>query len=127
MDLRPLESSNVESAGYQDGTIRVLFRSGNWTDYPGHSPEVFADLLAAESPGRFVRERLIGRPASNTPAPLDTYDADDCCSSRLARALRSNALAGVNSWECPKCSVEWVASPTDVGRHWKPRVWVARL
>lgn len=128
MTLRPLKSSTVESAGFEDGKIRVLFLSGHWHDYAEQSAAVFEELLAAESPGRFVRERLTGRPASNKPRPLDTYEADDCCSSKLARALRSSKLEAADAvFECPTCSTEWVGEPTAAGRHWKPRVWARRI
>lgn len=129
MTLRRLKSSTVESAGFEDGTIRVLFLSGHWHDYTGRSAEDFEDLLAAESPGRFVRERLVGRPASNARQPLDTYEPDDCCSSKLAKALRSNKLDAADAvFECPTCGVEWAPEATAAaGRHWKPRVWTAVL
>lgn len=56
MERRPVDSTSVASAGY-DAAGRVLeveFRSGGLYAYLDVPPEVFCDLLAAESAGGFV-------------------------------------------------------------------------
>ncbi len=130
MQLRRVEGSAVvDSAGFEDGVLRVLFRSGNWKDFPGRTAEDLEELLRAPSKGRFVHERLSSSRMPAAATPLDTFESDECCSIRLARDLLAGKLAGVDLWTCPKCSVEWVAAAATppLGRHWKPRVWAVRF
>lgn len=56
MEMQPVKSSNVKAVGYdeENKTLQVEFRSGGIYQYPGVQPEMYADLLAAESVGRFV-------------------------------------------------------------------------
>lgn len=120
-------SSNVAAAGFADGVIRVLFHAGRYADYAGRTEADFEELLAAPSKGRFVRERLEGKPATvaaDPAGPLDIFQHDPCCGRGLTRAR----LAGASVRECPRCSVEWIPTPIGDGvRHWKPRVWTAVL
>ena len=58
MERLPVESSNVKEVGYDAETkvLEVEFKSGGIYQYAGVQPEMFADLLEAESIGRFVAQ-----------------------------------------------------------------------
>ena len=58
MKMQSVKSSNVRAVGY-DGetkTLQVEFKSGGIYQYAGVQPEMYADLLEAESVGRFVSQ-----------------------------------------------------------------------
>jgi len=64
IDLMPLEegrSSNVAGTGYdaESETLRVQFKSGGVYDYLDVPKAVHSGLLAAESPGRYLRRQVI--------------------------------------------------------------------
>ena len=54
---------------------------------------------------------------------LDTYEPDDCCGKRLAKALLA-ATAPLSEWTCPKCGTEWKPHTNQITgwrfRHWIP-------
>jgi hypothetical protein len=54
----PVKSTNVKSVGYdlETKTLQVEFKSGGIYQYAGVQPEMYADLLKAESVGRFVSQ-----------------------------------------------------------------------
>ena len=56
MERQPVKSTNVKSVGYDayEKVLEVEFRSGGVYQYAGVQPEMYADLLEAESIGRFV-------------------------------------------------------------------------
>jgi hypothetical protein len=58
MQRQPVNSSNVESIGYnaEEKVLEVEFKSGGIYQYAGVQPAMYADLLAAESVGRFVAQ-----------------------------------------------------------------------
>ena len=58
MERQPVKSTNVESIGYdpEEKVLEVKFKSGAIYQYAGVQPEMYADLLAAESVGRFVSQ-----------------------------------------------------------------------
>jgi hypothetical protein len=58
MQRQPVKSTNVESIGYdlETKTLQVEFKSGGVYQYAGVPPEMYADLLKAESIGRFVSQ-----------------------------------------------------------------------
>ena len=58
MERQPVKSTNVDSVGYnaEEKVLEVCFRSGGVYQYAGVQPEMYADLLAAESIGRFVSQ-----------------------------------------------------------------------
>ena len=58
MERQPVKSSNVKSVGFdaEKKVLEVEFKSGGVYQYPGVQPEMYADLLAAESVGRFVSQ-----------------------------------------------------------------------
>ena len=58
MERQPVKSSNVKSVGYdaEEKVLEVEFKSGGVYQYAGVQPEMYADLLKAESVGRFVSQ-----------------------------------------------------------------------
>ncbi len=58
---------------------------------------------------------------------LNTHEPDLCCAKRLSKELRDGKLDGKNSWECPKCGVEWVCDLVGTFRHWRPNCPVMRF
>jgi hypothetical protein len=61
MERTPVKSSNVASVGY-DGANKILevaFRSGGIYQYTGVEPKTHADLMGAESVGRFVNQNIV--------------------------------------------------------------------
>ena len=61
MERTPVESSNVASVGYDEETktLEVAFKSGSIYQYPGVEPQTHADLMAAESVGKFVNQNIV--------------------------------------------------------------------
>ena len=58
MERKPVKSTNVKAVGYDAETkvLEVEFKSGGIYQYAGVQKEMYADLLAAESVGRFVSQ-----------------------------------------------------------------------
>ena len=58
MEIQLVKSSNVKAVGYEveTKTLQVEFKSGGIYQYAGVQPEMYADLLKAESIGRFVSQ-----------------------------------------------------------------------
>ena len=58
MEMRLVKSSNVKAVGYdaEEKTLQVEFKSGGVYRYAGVQPEMYADLMKAESIGRFVSQ-----------------------------------------------------------------------
>jgi KTSC domain-containing protein len=57
----PVDSSNIASAGFENGTLEVEFRSGHlyaYTEVPEH---VYTALIGADSPGRHLAREVIGK------------------------------------------------------------------
>ena len=67
MNLKPVESSMIASAGYdpEDRTLVVLFNSGKAYEYYDVPPEEYEGLMEAESKGRYMRANIIGGYAYN--------------------------------------------------------------
>jgi len=56
----PVSSSNVKSAGYENGVLEVLFKNG--LTYRWNVPELtYREFMTAPSKGSFVHSRLNGR------------------------------------------------------------------
>lgn len=55
MDRQPIESSMIESAGYEpaDRMLEIQFKSGSVYRYYDVPEEVYTDLLEADSAGRY--------------------------------------------------------------------------
>ena len=58
MERQPVKSTNVKSVGYdaEEKVLEVEFRNGGICQYGGVQPETYADVLVAESIGRFVSQ-----------------------------------------------------------------------
>jgi hypothetical protein len=63
MRRRLVSSSAISSVGYdrKANTLELEFSSGGVYDYYEVPPKVYAALMAAESKGRFVSERIRGQ------------------------------------------------------------------
>jgi len=61
-ELIPVESSMIQAVGYDVKTqiLQVVFNSGQTYHYEGVPEEVYQELLAAESKGRYMRSAIIG-------------------------------------------------------------------
>lgn len=58
-----VSSSAISSVGYDPKakTLELEFSSGGVYDYYEVPPEVYAELMAAESKGQFISERIRGQ------------------------------------------------------------------
>jgi hypothetical protein len=54
MEHKPIQSSNIQSAGFEDGVLEVKFRSGKTYQYQDPTGEVHAGLIKAKSAGKFM-------------------------------------------------------------------------
>ena len=64
MERQPVKSTNVDSVGYnpEEKVLEIKFLNGGVYQYAGVQPEMYAELLAAESVGRFVSQVVrVGR------------------------------------------------------------------
>jgi hypothetical protein len=60
MQRQPIESSNIQDAGFDaaTGTLEITFRSGKRYRYHGVSPERFSEFMAAPSKGSFFAREI---------------------------------------------------------------------
>jgi KTSC domain len=66
----PVESSSIESVGYEKNVREVRFHNGGLYQYFDVPEETLVMLLRAESKGRFFNEEIRGRyPARKLKAP----------------------------------------------------------
>ena len=61
--MKPVESSNIHSIGWKDGTLSVRFKSNDKTvyDYPGFSETDWKAFESAESHGKHFLANIKGR------------------------------------------------------------------
>lgn len=61
-DLKPIKSSNIESAGYDPatGTLTVKFRNGGTYHYEGCKQSHYDGLCGAESAGGYLHKHIKG-------------------------------------------------------------------
>jgi len=61
MERTPVKSSNVASVGYdeQTKTLEVAFQSGGIYQYSGVETQTHADLMGAESIGKFMHQNIV--------------------------------------------------------------------
>ena len=61
MDLQFVESSMIQAVGYDEGTetLLVIFNSGKTYQYSEVPKETYAELLAADSKGSYMRSFII--------------------------------------------------------------------
>lgn len=60
MHRDPVQSSNIKSVGYDasTGTLQVEFRNGGLFDYAGVTPEQHAEMMGADSVGRYFHGHI---------------------------------------------------------------------
>jgi hypothetical protein len=152
MITNPVESSFLSRVGFDRaaGVLRVEFRDGTVL-FRQATAELFCEFMAAESKGKFWHARLKAGPEpaavegenkrqnvtteKKPPAPLQTFDHDPCCSSRLAAAIKAGELDAKSEWPCPKCGTDWKAKVIDataigdsvwnVMKHWTPAPYIS--
>jgi hypothetical protein len=63
MRRKRVASTAISSVGYDEGssTLELEFKSGSIYDYHGVPPDVYRDLMEADSKGRFVSREIRGR------------------------------------------------------------------
>lgn len=62
MDMQNVESSNVESVGYDPDTqeLHVRYKNGSLYKYEGVPPEAHEELMAADSVGTHLAANIKG-------------------------------------------------------------------
>lgn len=67
MRRKRVSSSALSSVGYDEGssTLELEFKSGSVYDYHGVPPDVYRELMEADSKGRFVSSNIKGRYAAS--------------------------------------------------------------
>lgn len=58
--LTPVKSSNVAALGHSGNRLFVRFNGGGLYSYDGVSEDLYREGLAAESAGRWFREKIQG-------------------------------------------------------------------
>jgi hypothetical protein len=53
-----VDSSNIESIGYEDGELHIQFTSGGYYVYHGVPRHVYDDLMNASSKGSFLNREI---------------------------------------------------------------------
>jgi len=76
--LTPVKSHQLAAYGYDEAsqTLAITFNNKNGTSLPYHypcTPEVFAEMQAAESKGKFFNSRILKNP--DMPATKMVPDA----------------------------------------------------
>lgn len=61
MNRAPVQSSNLKSVGYHEGTLEIEFVTGRVYDYYDVSPLIHGQLMAAESAGKYFVEHIRDR------------------------------------------------------------------
>lgn len=56
MEMYPLHSTNIDSAGYDQGNLIIQFTNGDRYVYHGISPELFRAFINAPSHGQFFHK-----------------------------------------------------------------------
>ena len=60
MEMHHVESSNIDSIGYDEdeGTLRILFINGHMYEYYDVPQYVFDDLFGADSKGKYAHQHI---------------------------------------------------------------------
>lgn len=60
MDRKPLKSSKLRAAGYDERlrTMEIEFANGDVWEYKAVSPELFRQLMASPSPNSFFEDKI---------------------------------------------------------------------
>ena len=59
--MTPVKSSNVASVGYDESGLRVQFKDGASYLYKGVPAETYANLMSADSIGKFLASEIRGK------------------------------------------------------------------
>lgn len=60
MEMIPVDSSNLESIGYEDETLQIQFLNGTTYQYFDVPAQVFDELKAADSVGKYLAAHVKG-------------------------------------------------------------------
>ena len=98
MNMIKVESSNVAAVGYEDGDLHVQFKGGsNVYVYAEVPSELHAEMMKAESVGRFLNQRIKGH-------YLATVKEDcPCCDGEGSRLATVEGYEGMVKEDCPEC------------------------
>jgi hypothetical protein len=70
MHRMPVESSSIDSVGYERNVLEVRFRNGGLYQYLDVPEQAVVSLMRAESKGRFFNQQIRGRyPALKLESP----------------------------------------------------------
>jgi hypothetical protein len=58
MDHKSVDSSNIESAAYEDGEMEVKFKSGKTYRFVSVPKEVFEAFMNADSKGKYFNQHI---------------------------------------------------------------------
>ena len=58
MNMIPVDSSDLSSVGYENGTLYIAFNSGGLYSYSGVPASVYSGLLSASSKGRYFHANI---------------------------------------------------------------------
>ena len=64
MDIKPIpNSSALGGAGYdaETQTLQIVFRNGSGANYSNVPPDVFEELMNADSPGKYYTANIRGQ------------------------------------------------------------------
>ena len=61
MLMQAVKSFNIDSIGYEDGTLKVRFRNGGEYEYPDTSEAEHADLMESASKGKWLNAFVAAR------------------------------------------------------------------
>jgi hypothetical protein len=63
---------------------------------------------------------LVGEHVCETVMALNSFEDDECCAPRIAKAGREGRLKAATAWTCPKCGCDWTVAERGAIRHWSP-------
>lgn len=61
MQMQHVSSSDLNAAGYENGTLYIRFNSGGLYQYSGVPESVYRGLMSAGSHGRYFHAHIKGR------------------------------------------------------------------
>ncbi len=70
-DMVPVKSSNIAAVGYDTSGLRVQFKDGATYVYAGVPADLHANLMGAESVGKFLASEIRGKFKAQKLEPTD--------------------------------------------------------
>lgn len=58
MNRNPVMSSNIDSVGYENGTLEIAFNSGSVYQYMNVPEKIYQALMSADSKGRYFYRHI---------------------------------------------------------------------